>query len=88
MKAIDKRVANLERATGADQKGTTVILKWFGSPVTGAVAYGESWARLENETVERFMARLVREAPWPRGVGCRIIKLIGESGSGGDAPRP
>ncbi len=85
MRAISRRLDNIERVTSANRSGPTVVLQWFGSPVTGAVACGASWGSGAGEALEEFEARVFREAPWPEGGGFRLIKFTGERGGFSDA---
>lgn len=80
MKAIDRRMANIERAAGVGKAGPTIFLQWFCSPVTGAVAGGLTFDREPDETMEQFKSRLCREAPWSDGGRFRVIKFTGELG--------
>jgi hypothetical protein len=74
MKQIDKRLANLERASGASKKDSlTVWVAYFGSEATTATSNGVTIQRTPDESLEDFETRAERELPPPKPGVLRVI---------------
>jgi hypothetical protein len=81
MRTIDRRLANLEQATGiARGPISSIVIDWFSGPVTGAECEGVIWTCGEGETKAAFKARICRDAPPPRIGNFQIIRMFGETG--------
>ncbi len=77
MKAIMKRLKSLERAAGPEP--LTVILNWFGSPITHTTCGDASIWRRADESLDDLKERAKAELLGIGRVGVRIICLRGEN---------